>query len=53
MELGSPLALNFQLVGFNAIVVKDLKVHSVAVFVEAGHDATGGGETVVVLAGLE
>ena len=53
MELGSTLALDFHFVGCAALVVGDLKVNSVAAFVEVGHDAIGGGKTVVVLAGLE
>ena len=53
MELGSPLALNLQFVGFSALVVKDMKVNSVAEFVEAVHDVLGGGKTVAVLVGLE
>ena len=52
MELGSPLSLDFQFVGFAAIVVEDMKVNTMAAFMEAGHEGIGGGETVAVLAGL-
>ena len=53
LELGSPLALNLQFLGFAALIVKYLKVKSVAAFVEVGHDSIGGGKTVAVLTGLE
>ena len=49
MELGSLLAPSLYFVGFNALVVKDLKFKSVATFVEAGNDKIGGGKTVAVL----
>ena len=53
MELGSPLALDLQFVGFTVLFVKDLKVNSVAAFVEAGHDVIYGGKKAAVLAILE
>ena len=53
MELGSPLALNLQFGSFAALVVNNLKVNSVASFVESGHDSIGVIETVAVLAILE
>ena len=55
MEGCLPFLLNLQFVGGVAFVVEDLEVNGVAVFLEAGHDAVGGGEAVAVavVAGLE
>ena len=53
MEFGSPLDLDLQFVCFAALVVEDMKFNNVDAFVEAGHDAIDGGETVAVVAGLD
>ena len=53
MKLGSPLALDLQFLGVAALVVEDLKVNSVAAFVEALNDAIYGDKTVAILTGME
>ena len=53
MELRPPLLLDVELVVCAAFVVKYLEVGIMAVIFEAGHDPICGGETVLVVAGLE
>ena len=48
-----PTCYHLQFGSFAALVVNNLKVNSVASFVESGHDSIGGIETVAVLAILE
>ena len=53
LELRPPLLLDVELVVCAAFVVKYLEVGIMAVIFEAGHDLICGGETVLVVAGLE
>ena len=48
-----PFLLNLLFVGGATLVAEDFEVNVVAVFLETGHDAVGGGKAMAVVLGLE